>query len=157
MLDQYSGGIGDIFLPLITPEARQNPISAKFTTDSVLNNKNISVFYDTVEELTKKANDPDASTNDILSSKYMTSKRSEISELYKEKREIQNSKITNSEKYRKVRDKQKEINKIAKEALENYDKIKMQKSDYAIVGEFKYKRTYDKDEKKYKWTKQRNK
>ena len=157
LLDQFSGGIGDVFLPLITPQARQDPISAKFTTDSVLNNKNVSIFYDTVEKFQKKANNDNATDKDILISKYLTSKNMEISELYAERRKIQNSNLNNKEKFDKVREQQEKINNAMKKALEESKNVKIKNNNYAIIGDFKYKKKYDKDTKTYKWEKQRSK
>ena len=51
VLDQYSGGIGDIILPLSTKQAEQNPISAKFTVNSIMSNKNVGEFFDTKEKI----------------------------------------------------------------------------------------------------------
>ena len=65
LLDQYSGGVGDVVLPMLTPEAESGdnstlgnmiaPLKKKFTVDSVMNNQNVSDFYDTSDELTTNA------------------------------------------------------------------------------------------------------
>ena len=102
VLDQYSGGIGDVLLPMMTPEARSNPLSAQFTTDSVMSNKNVGKFFEASEEQQKIANDMNASETDILKSKYLNSVRAETNDLYKEKRLIQMSDLSNKEKKRKT-------------------------------------------------------
>ena len=83
LLDQYSGVIGDTFLPMLTPEAESGddsflgnmiaPLKDMFTTDSVMNNQNVSDFYDKVDELTVNANGSKATDEDVLMSKYMNS------------------------------------------------------------------------------------
>jgi len=167
VLDQYSGGVGDILLPFMTKRAENGsdniisklgaPLRDKFTTDSVINNKNISIFYDTLEKYNAEQRDKNAKDEDVLSYKYLYTKSREISELYNKKRDIENSNKKDSVKYKESRDVQKTINTIAKEALNNYKKVKKSGSDYAIVGEFAYKKKKDKPTGEYKWTKQNKK
>lgn len=149
LLDQYSGGLGDVLLPMMTPEAERGdnsvfgniiaPIKDKFTTDSVMNNQNVSDFYDTVDELTKNANSIAATDEDILKSKYMNSVSAELGELYQQKREIQNdSDLTDAEKYAAVRDVQKEIDTIAKNGLGTYGDVDID-GVYATVGNVQFR------------------
>ena len=148
LLEQYSGAIGDVFLPMITPEAESGddttqgqliaPLRDAFSTDSVLNNQNVSDFYDTVDELTKKANSSGSTDKDVLSSKYINSVSGEIGKLYGEKREVQNSNLSNSEKYNRVREIQKQINALAEKSLNTYGKVKID-GDYATVGDRQYR------------------
>lgn len=148
LLDQYSGGLGDVFLPMMTPEAESGddkfidklfaPVKSKFTTDSVMNNQNVSDFYEKSEELTIQANKTNATDEDILRNKYMNSVKAEMNELYAEKREIQNSNLPDSEKYRQVREKQKEINNLSKNALSEYDNARIY-DNYAQVGDRHYR------------------
>lgn len=143
LIDQYSGAIGDVFLPMMTPEAESGsdsfgeeliaPIRDKFTTDSTMNNQNVSDFYDMSDELTKNANSSKATDEDKLKSKYFNAMQSQVSELYKQKREIQNSKLSNSEKYNKVKEIQKDIVELTKEALKNYSNVSID-GNYAVVG-----------------------
>ena len=151
VLDQYSGAIGDIFLPMMTPEADGGgilaPLADKFTTDSVLNNQNVADFYDKVDELTKYANSSKATDADVLASKYMNSVNAELGDLYKQKREIQNSDLPDSEKYAAIRELQAQINALAKESLNAYGNVKVV-DGYASVGDRYYKQGDD-----GKWTK----
>lgn len=146
LLDQYSGGIGDVILPYLTPQARSNPLTSKFTIDSVLKNKNISSFYETIDEQTKLANDVEPSDENILKSKYLNSIQSDISALYKEKRETQLSDLKNDVKKEEVRKIQQQINDLAENALKNYNKVS-KGSNYAQIGDKKY---YKNNENK--WT-----
>ena len=153
LLNQYSGGVGDIFLPMMTPEAESGdnsllgnfiaPLKDKFTTDSVMNNQNVSDFYSKSDELKVKANSSNATEEDILKSKYMSAIGSELGELYKAKREIQNDiLLSDSEKYAQVREIQKQINALAKESLNTYGNVASD-DNYANVGDKHYKLNND--------------
>lgn len=148
VLDQYSGGIGDVFLPYMTPEADGGgilaPLADKFTTDSVLKNQNVSDFYSTVDELTTNAKSSYATDEDILKYKYINSVSEELSELYAQKREIQSSDMDDDEKYEAVRDIQKQIDSLAKNGLNSYNSVNIN-GVYATVGDRHY-RWYEPDE-----------
>ena len=145
LLDQYSGGVGDTFLPMMTPEAESGnnslvgnllaPWKDKFTTDSVMNNQNVADFYDKKDELTVNANASDATEEDVLMNKYMNSVNADLAKLYAEKREIQNSDLPDAEKYAAVRDVQKQIVELTKEALNTYGDITFE-DDYREGGEY---------------------
>lgn len=166
VLDQISGGIGDTILPMLTPEAEGgtdsvfgkfvSPWVDKFTTDSVLNNQNVTDFYDLKDDLTISANSIKATDDDILKSKYMNSVSSELSDLYKQKREIQNSrKYSDSEKYELVRDIQKQINERMEDAMATHDDIEYVEdaktgAKYAIIGDRYFK--LDDEGHKYEWS-----
>jgi len=148
LLDQYSGGLGDVFLPMMTPEAESGdnsivgnliaPMKDKFTTDSVMNNQNVSDFYDTVDELTTNAKSSYATDEDVLKYKYMNSVNAELGELYARKREIQNSDLSDAEKYEAVRDIQKQIDELAEESLNTYGNVSIN-NGYATVGDQHYR------------------
>ncbi len=142
LLDQYSGGIGDIFLPMLTPESDGGgilaPVKDKFTTDGVLKNQNVSDFYDTKDKLTTNAKSSKATDEDILKSKYMNSVSAELGELYALKREIQNSDLSDEEKYSSVRDVQSQIVDLTRESLSNVDSVSIN-GGYATVGNLHYK------------------
>lgn len=143
LLNQYSGGVGDVVLPMLTPEAESGdnslggnliaPLKDKFTTDNVMNNQNVSDFYDKVDELTVNANSSRATDEDILKSKYINSVSSDLGELYQQKREIQNSSLADDVKYERVRDIQEQINSLARNSLNSYDSVNIQ-GKYATVG-----------------------
>lgn len=138
LLDQYSGGVGDILLPLTTKEAHNNVITDQFTTDSVLKNKNVSKFYDTIDELTKIANDKNSTDDDQLKLMYMTEVSSDVSKLYKEKRAIQNSDLRNSEKSKQVREIQEKINVQIKDALNTYNNVQKDSEDITKIKDTTY-------------------
>jgi hypothetical protein len=132
---------------MMTPEAESGdtsrlgqliaPLRDKFTTDATFNNQNVSDFYDTVDELTANAKSAYATDEDVLKSKYMNSVNSTLGDLYKQKREIQNSDLSDAEKYNAVREIQRQIDSIAKESLETYGNVKID-NGYATVGDLHY-------------------
>lgn len=137
VLDQYSGGIGDIVLPMMTPQAENNILEDKFTTDSVMKNKNVSEYYSKTEELEKTKNSLNATDEDKIKYKYFTNESTEMSDLYKQKREIQNSNISDKDKKEKVRNIQKKINDIVENKLSNFEKL--DKNDrYATIDNSQY-------------------
>lgn len=161
VLDQYSGALGDIFLPMWTPEADGGgllaPLADKFTTDSVLNNQNVADFYDAMDELTKKANSMYATDEDVLAYKYMSTINSELGELYGQKREIQNSNLSDSAKDEAIRSLQEKINTLARGGLSSYgnavsggsavvgDKLYGEYSLAKSVGGYKTYKSYSSD------------
>ena len=148
LLDQYSGGLGDVVLPMLTPKAESGdnsmigflgaPMRDKFSTDSVFNNQNTADFYNVSDELKVNANSSNATDEDVLKSKYFNSISTEISDLYKEKREIQNSNLSDAVKYKQVRDIQEQINQITENALNTYENVKINGS-YANIGDRHYR------------------
>ena len=147
LLDQYSGGVGDTILPMLTPEAESGdntllgnmlaPWKSKFTTDSVMNNQNVADFYDVKDELTTNAKSSKATDEDVLMSKYMNAVNAELSDLYAQKREIQNSGLSAAEKYAQVRNIQSQIVSLTKEGLATYKDI-VYEGEYARIGDRLY-------------------
>ena len=143
LLDQYSGGIGDVVLPMLTPESDGSgviaPFTDKFTTDSIMKNQNVSDFYTKVDELTKAGNSANATDDDVLKSKYLNSISSELGELYAQKRKIQNSDLTDEEKDAAVRDIQEQIVDLTKTGLSSYEDIRYEgDGEYAVIGDRYY-------------------
>lgn len=147
LLNQYSGGVGDVVLPMITPKATNDaeslgdyliaPFKDKFTTNATMNNKNVGELFDTSEKLTTKAKSSKATDEDVLKNKYINSIKKEMNDLYKEKREIQNSDLSKSEKYKQVREVQEKINALAKEGISKY-KDGDYTDNYGIIDDKEY-------------------
>lgn len=148
VIDQYSGGVGDILLPTITKEASSDndsvlgtalaPVKDQFIVNSTTDNKYVSEFYDTNDKLTVKANSYKATDDDLLKKKYMSSMSSELSKLYAERREVQNDEtMSRSERFKKSQNIKNEINRISKEALDSYNNLEKY-DNYATVGESEY-------------------
>jgi len=142
LLDQYSGGIGDVLLPMGTPQAENNVIEDKFTTDPVMKSQYPSDFFSKTDELTVKNNSLKATDEDKLKYKYISSIQKDISELYKKKREIQSSEKTDEEKKKELKEIQKQINDFAKEGLNNVDKLNIS-GNTATIGDKEYYKVND--------------
>lgn len=132
LIDQYSGGIGDIVLPKITPQAKDNIIQDKFTANSTLKNENPGKFYELLEETTQLANDVEPVESDVLKAKYLNSVNSDMSKLYKEKRTIQMSDMTQEAKKEAVEEIQSKINSLAEQAINESNNVTTN-SNYATV------------------------
>lgn len=152
LLDQYTGMLGDIGLPMLTPRAENridnqllsglaNPLLDKFTTDSTLKNQRVTDFYAMKEELNKLASSSEATEEQVLASKFMNSVSGEMSQLYKDKRAIQSdTSIPNSEKFDEARNIQEQIIELAKKGLTGYDQIDI-RGENATVGDAEYKKS----------------
>lgn len=137
VLDQYLGGAGDVILPMLTPQAENNILEDKFTTDSVMKNKHVSEYYSQLEELEKNKNSEKSTDIDQLKYMYLSGSSKELGELYQQKRDVQNSDLSDEEKKTQVREVQKKINAIVENKLENVDSIQ-KNGDTATIGEEKY-------------------
>jgi hypothetical protein len=148
LLNQYTGGLGDVVLPMLTPEAESGdntlkgnllaPLKSKFTTDSTMNNQNVTDFYDTMDKLTTNAKSSRATDEDVLKYKYLNSINNDLSELYEKKREIQNSDLPDDAKFQYVRMIQEEIVNTMKNSLNSYNDVKIS-GIYASVGNTHYR------------------
>ena len=150
LIDQNTGVIGDLLLPMMTAEAKtknDNPIMAgiedKFTADVVFDNKYSTDFYSTKEDLAKNSNSYDATDEDVLKTKYMNSRQAEMNDIYAEIRDVQNSSMDKESKYAKVRDLRKQLNNIAEEALSNYEDTEIMEKYATVGGKEYYKNTKD--------------
>ena len=150
ILDQYSGGVGDMVLPYLTPSADGGGLGAamrdKFTADSTLDNQYISDFYDKKDELTTNANSMYATDKDTLKSRYLNAVGSEMSKLYTEKRKIQSSDLSDEEKAYEVRELQRQIDDLAKNGLNTYNNVSFEDDyreggEYARIGDYVFKKS----------------
>ena len=142
LLDQYSGGIGDVVLPMMTKQAENNVIEDKFTTDSVMKSSYPGEFFEKLDELKVKANSSKATDEDVLKYKYASKISSSMSELYNKKREIQNSDDSDESKKKQLKEVQKKINELARSGASNSGSINIS-GNTAIVGNSKYYKTTD--------------
>ena len=117
MLDQYSGGIGDIALPHMTKFAEESLLENKFTTNAILKNKNVEAFYEMLENAQVQNNSQYATESDSLTYKYLYGVSKEVGKLYGEKRDIQESDLSDKDKKRQTLEIQKEINEKVESAL----------------------------------------
>lgn len=137
LLDQYGGGISDVVLPLLTKQAENNPIEDKFTTDSTMKSKYPGDFFELTDELKVNANSSNATDEDKVKYQYISSIQSDLSDLYIQKREIQNSDISDKDKKAKLKEVQKQINELAKNGLDSLDDFKTT-NNTAMIGDSQY-------------------
>ena len=143
VIDQYSGGVGDIFLPFITEESTSDaegvgmilaPIKDQFTANSTSDNKYAGDIYDLSDKMDKMPTATKETDDYKIKDAYLYSVTSEMGKLYAERRAVQeNKKLSKKEKYEKVQAIQKQINDLAKEGLDNYQNVS-KTDNYAIVG-----------------------
>ena len=119
LADQYTGVVGDIVLPLLTPQAERDMFSKAFTVDSISSNELSSKFYEKSDELTYAKYGGDAVA--AVVSRYWNSISSDVSKLYGEIRDVENSDLSNREKKAQVQELQRQINAIQREALATVD------------------------------------
>jgi len=161
LIDQSTGFLGDMILPLLTEQAEtpiDSPVGETFlgqfykdyTADSTMKNQNITDIFALTDEgsdLYVASHKTGAKDEDILKYKYLSSVTASMNELYAEKRVIQNETgLSNSEKISALRDIQRQIDDMAKNGLENYEDVR-KTSNYASIGDKEY---YLKDDT---WTK----
>lgn len=119
LANQYTGVAGDIVLPMLTPQAERNPFAAAFTVDTVMSNELSSKFYEKSDKLMYAKNGGDAVA--AVVSRYWNRVGSEVSKLYGEIRDVENSNLSNREKKEQVQELQRQINAIQREALATVD------------------------------------
>ena len=122
ILDQYSGVIGDILIPLTSSRAEKDLFSAAFTIDSVASNRLSNDFYKLNDELTWAKNDPESGPEDSIVSKYWAKQTSAISDINKAIRAIEEDKsLTDKEKRDMIRAQYALRNGIMRNAMDTLD------------------------------------
>ncbi|MBR1496476.1 MAG: hypothetical protein IJ617_02490 [Oscillospiraceae bacterium] len=81
LLDQYSGVLGDALLPLLTPTAERDMISAAFTLDSAASNRLSNDFYDMLDELTYNKNAVNATGVDLALYRFWNKQGDRVGEI----------------------------------------------------------------------------
>ena len=129
IIDQYSGVIGDVLLPYLTPKAERgvyvggkvgvplsNAFMSRFTLDTVTNNTISGEYYDMLDELgwdAKAGDEPSA-----IAERYMNRAGSRVSDIYAEIRRIENDEnLTNGEKTQLTRELRKELNEYQQQVI----------------------------------------
>ena len=134
LLDQYSGVIGDILLPLMTPatSAKSKLLAAPmaaFTIDTTSTNKTTGEYYDLLDELKYDANDGDIGAG--ITRKYVSHAGDEVNDYYQQIRAIQNDKsLSDGEKNRLVRALKAQLIERQKEIIAQAEPYREAVSDY---------------------------
>lgn len=115
LIDQYSGVIGDVVLPLTTKRAERNPVAANFTIDPVLSNRWADDFYTALDEANyaKSAGDVTAA----YKVRYLNAIAGEVSDMYAEKQQIEASDKADKDKAAESKAIQLLINETQKQAV----------------------------------------
>lgn len=124
ILNAYTGWVGDIGMPMMTPLAENNVLSDKFTTNSIRNNKNVSMLYDLQQKLQTENKSDNPTELSIKAIKDLNKATTELSKLYNEKRKVEM--VSSPDQKAKSEEIQKKINQIAKTAIANYNQQKTQ-------------------------------
>lgn len=134
LLDQYSGVIGDILLPLITPATKSShwllaAPQAAFTIDTTSTNKTIGEYYDLLDDLKYDANDGDIGAG--ITRKYVSHAGDEVNDYYQQIRAIQNDKsLSDGEKNRIVRALKAQLIERQKEIIARAEPYREAVNDY---------------------------
>ena len=134
LLDQYSGVIGDILLPLITPATKSShwllaAPQAAFTIDITSTNKTTGEYYDLLDDLKYEANDGDIGAG--ITRKYVSHAGDEVNDYYQQIRAIQNDKsLSDGEKNRIVRALKAQLIERQKEIIAQAEPYREAVSDY---------------------------
>ena len=115
LLDQYSGIIGDLVLPMTSTATRSNPLTSNFAVD-VNSNTNLSDrFYKIYNESLYQKNRGDE--NAYYLNKRLGETKQQVSDLYKQIKEINQSDLSKAEKRSQVSILRATINQLYKTAI----------------------------------------
>jgi hypothetical protein len=134
LLDQYTGVIGDLLLPLITPATKSShwllaAPQAAFTIDTTSTNKTTGEYYDLLDDLKYDANDGDIGAG--ITRKYVSHAGDEVNDYYQQIRAIQNDKsLSDGEKNRLVRALKAQLIERQKEILAQAEPYREAVNDY---------------------------
>lgn len=134
LLDQYTGVIGDLLLPLITPATKSShwllaAPQAAFTIDTTSTNKTTGEYYDLLDDLKYDANDGDIGAG--ITRKYVSHAGDEVNDYYQQIRAIQNDKnLSDGEKNRLVRALKKQLIERQKEIIAQAEPYREAVNDY---------------------------
>ena len=115
LLDQYSGIIGDLLLPMTSTATRSNPLSSNFSVDVTQNTNLSDRFYKLYNDSMYKKNKGDEDAYYLY--KRLGETKQQVSELYKQIKEINTSNLSKSEKRSQVAVLRATINQLYKAAI----------------------------------------
>lgn len=134
LLDQYSGVVGDLLLPWLTPSATASspalaPLKQAFMLDSTSTNKTTGEYYDLLDDLKYDANDGDIGAD--ITRKYVSHAGDEVNDYYQQIRAIQSDEnLTKAEKNRLVRALKSQLIERQKEIIAQAEPYREAVSDY---------------------------
>lgn len=134
LLDQYSGVVGDLLLPWLTPSATASspalaPLKQAFMLDSTSTNKTTGEYYDLLDDLKYDANDGDIGAG--MTRKYVSHAGDEVNDYYQQIRAIQSDEnLTKAEKNRLVRALKAQLIERQKEIIAQAEPYREAVNDY---------------------------
>lgn len=134
LLDQYTGVIGDLLLPLITPATKSShwllaAPQAAFTIDTTSTNKTTGEYYDLLDDLKYDANDGDIGAG--ITRKYVSHAGDEVNDYYQQIRAIQSDEnLSDGEKNRIVRALKAQLIERQKEIIAQAEPYREAVNDY---------------------------
>lgn len=144
VMQQYLGGVGKLLLPTVTPYAEQSYIEKEMQTNSVLKSKYPSMVYDEFDKAEIEYNSYGTNQDKYL---YLTEAKKQLSDFYTQIRETENdTTLTNEEKRDKEYQIRKELNRTAKDIINNLENV-TSKTNSSSIGDKEY---YKDTEGKYK-------
>lgn len=118
VLKQYSGVLGQVGMPLMTPAAKHNIIYTNFITDAVTSNEVSTKYYDKLNELSEKSASKNATESDKYTYKFFNKATTKLSAYNDKISQIQSSTdLSNSEKLSQIREIRKKQSAIEKEYM----------------------------------------
>ncbi len=124
VMDSYTGVVGDMLLPLMTPKAEKSVFERSFIIDPVLNNKLSEKFYDTYNDAQYAYNSKAVTPGDTAIYKALGAVSSALSDMYSEIRDIENSDAPNKEKQSEVRALREQINSLISNSMDSVEEIR---------------------------------
>ena len=126
LIDQYTGVIGDVILPLTTLGSEKGIVKNRFTVDSVTSNKLSTEFYKIYDDAqynrTDYANGKITDDSSVYQVMYLNRIKDEVSKLYDQKRKIQAStELSDYDKIQQTRAVQLLINEVYRKSLNDYE------------------------------------
>lgn len=131
LLDSYTGVVGDLALPLLTPTnpVGKNPLSKAFVTDSTTSNRLSGDFYELGDQL--KYAEQDGDTSATIAYNYWSKVSKDLSDVNEEIRKMENDlSLDNKDKRKKYRDLKAKANEIIREGMANVDAFRKAAEEY---------------------------
>ena len=130
LLKQYSGVLGQVFLPALTPSSEGviEAAGSKMNVDNAFSNRYVGEFYDILELLQasyrnyKNTNKKDKNYNEAERKKFTSESRT-LSKYWAEIRALNNNRdLPQKQKSEKIRNVRLKINEICEKTVKNYKK-----------------------------------
>ena len=123
LLDQYTGVVGDILLPMITPSDTSipglAPVASAFTLDTAYSNRTSGDFYETLDQLTYAKNKEDANGYETVVYRFFNKQADAVGEINAAIREIEaDEALSDAEKRELVRAQYQIRNSVEEQALD---------------------------------------